>query len=122
AKLSMISAISRTADLVIELDDVKRAISWLLEAESHMPDIFRAMQGKSDAAVIDELHYHLMELWVRGGKKPIPASSLFHFLSTRVPADKIPRVLQIAEVSNVITRYAGTDTFYPRPRHQHGVE
>src|SRR5262249_47530758 len=53
AKLSMISAISRTADLVIELDDVKRAISWLLEAESHMPDIFRAMQGKSDAAVID---------------------------------------------------------------------
>ena len=121
-KLCMVSAISRTFDFAIELEDVDRSIAWLIEVEKSMPDIFRAMQGKSDAAVIDELHYHMMELWVKNGKKPIPLSSIVHFLSTRVPADKIQRVMQIAEGANVITRYAGTDTFYPRPRHQHGVE
>jgi len=121
-KLCMVSTISRTADFTIELTDVNRAIEWLVEAESHMPDIFRAMQGKSDAAVIDELHYHMMELWVRNGKKPIATPSIVHFLSTRVAADKIQRVMQIAEGANIITRYAGTETWYPRPRHQHGVE
>lgn len=121
-KLSLISTLSRTADLQIELEDVDRALGWLFEAEKSMPDVFRAMLGRSDSAILDELHYYMMELWRRQKKEPITKASVYHFLSSRVPSDRIDRLVYTAESANIIMRIAGTETWVPRPRHQHGVE
>lgn len=122
AKLAIVSAISRTGEKIIELVDVDRAMAWLFDAEAVMPDIFRAMIGKSDMQIIEELHYYLTTTWLKGKKEPIHERQLFGFLSQRVPSDKIEKIIQIAERSNVIQRMAGTDTYKPVPKHDFGVE
>ena len=120
-KLSLVSAVSRE-NPTIGLLDVTRAISWLCEAENLMPDIFRAMVGKSDHQVIEELHYFLVGLWRTNGGKPIHESHLFGFLRQRVPSEKISKIIEVAERSSVVSRYAGTDTYKPMPRSDFGVE
>lgn len=122
-KLSIISAISRSQLLIIEEIDVTRALEWLFEAELFMPDIFREMLGKSDTQVIEELHYFLMQLWLKDKQKPLHASHIYKFLSQRVPSEKIERLIQVAERANVIARIGGTeDLWIPRPKNTHGTE
>ena len=89
-----------------------------------MPDIFRAMVGKSDAHIIEELHFYLTNIWKMQGQKPVHRVQLQHFLASYLPSqtDAIPKLLQAAEAANVIARLAGTETYVPRPKHLHGME
>lgn len=122
-KLSLISAVSRPGRLAkIELIDVERAIEWLLEVEKYLPDIFRAMKGKSDAQVIEELYNYILGIYKQTGEKPVNQSKLYLFLSQSVPSEKIKGLLEIAERSNVIVRVAGTENYRPSPRHEFKVE
>lgn len=123
-KLSMVSSISRGTDLIITLEDVERAMDWLFTAETVMPDIFRDMAGKSDMQVIQELHYFMWPLWVKD-KKPIHESVIFRFLQTRVPSEKISRLLDTCVMSEVIKRIHGGpagNAYIPNPKHLHGGE
>lgn len=121
-KLAMVSAASRTGRLVIDLVDVERAIAWLLEAEVLMPDIFRAMIGKSDKEILEELHFFATAEWNRTGRKPLHDRAIIGFLSHRVPSDKIEKILAIADRANILVRVAGSDQYLPKPRHEHGIE
>lgn len=123
-KLAMISAISRTGSLIIDTIDVSRAISWLVEAEKLMPDIFREMIGKSDSQVIEEMHYFVQATWARQKQKPVLGADIMRFLLTRVPSDKAEKIMMMSEKADVIARVAGTNDLYvPRPRYDHkGVE
>lgn len=120
-KLTMIAAISRSGELRITLEDVNRARDWLLSAEQTMPDVFREMTQRSDNQVIQELHFFMWKLWLKD-KKPLHESRLIHFLSARVPSEKVQRVLDVAEKSNIVAREAGTQLYIPRPAHEHGME
>ena len=120
-KLCMISAVSRTQTLTISLDDLNRARDWLLQVEDAMPDVFREMTQKSDAQVIADMHFFAWKLWIKA-KQPVHKTRLVHFLSSRVPSEKIDRVIDVAERSNIITRMAGTELFIPKPAHEHGIE
>lgn len=121
-KLTMVSTLSRTGMLMIEEEDVRRAIAWLLEAEATMADIFRAMVGRSDKQIIDDLHDYMFKIWGRE-KKSVPSRLIAHWLSVRLPSDKIDKVWSVAERSGVIARVAGTDDLWiPRPKSEHGVE
>lgn len=111
-KLMMISAISRGNNLQIELEDYIRAQDWLLDAESRMPDIFRDMAGKGDGQVIDDLHDYLWRLYARD-QKPIHEARLISFLQGKVPVEKVMRILELAERSEVIERDAGTTLYRP---------
>lgn len=119
-KLCMISAISAGHETV-RIADFERARHWLLTTESAMPDIFREMVQRSDGQVIQELHFFAWQLWIRD-KKPIHQNRLVHFLQNRVPSEKVVRVLDIAEKSGILERLAGTETYRPRPKHEHGME
>ena len=123
-KLAMISAVSRTGGMVIEAVDVRRAISWLIEVEALMPDIFREMIGKSDIQVIEEMHLFVTSLWAREKQKPVTGEIIMKFLLARVPHEKAGSILLAAERANIIARVAGAqDLFVPRPKHTHaGVE
>jgi len=118
-KLSMIASASRApGELIVRDEDVTRALSWLISAEEKMPDIFRAMVGRSDGEVLRELHYFLWQLHVRR-KKPIPRSILVKFLEDRVPQEKILRLIDIAQMgkrikSSGITS-SGEPCFEPLP-------
>lgn len=118
AKLSMISAVSRSAGLTVTAEDVERAKSWLLEAEGPMPDIFRAMGAKSDSQVIKDMHYHLYRLWATLAlkeRKPLPTKELYKFLHERVPSDKIIRLIEVAEKTGYIRRGTYPDEWIPSP-------
>lgn len=115
-KLSLISCISRSggSDMVIEEFDVNRAFKWLLEAEHYMPDIFHAMVGRSDNQVMEELHRHIMSIWIKT-KQPIKTSIIIEFLGERLPSEKVNRVFQVAEQSGKIARAPNTvDSWLPR--------
>lgn len=122
-KLCMVSSISRDLDLLITVADVTRAMEWLFAAEAVMPDIFRDMAGKSDMQVIQELHYFLWPLWAQS-KQPIHESRVFHFLQTRVPSEKISRLLDVCVTSQVLRRVSTAvgNGYIPVPKHLHGGE
>lgn len=100
-KLCAISCASRGNHLLIDKKDVERAIDWLLEAERFMPDIFRAMIGNSDIAVLEELHMVACKLHSATGK-PVGRSRIVAFLQTRLPAERIPRVIESAVGSGLL--------------------
>jgi hypothetical protein len=119
AKLAMICAISRTGTLVIGLEDLTRAKDLLFEAETLVPDIFRDMAGKSDSAVIEELHFALRALWNSpsyGQKKPIPKSMVYKFLADRVPSWQVDKVLEMCIKSDVVVESPCKTGFIPRPK------
>ena len=98
----MVSGLARTGELQVEPEDLTRAQGWLFEAERLMPDIFRAMVGTSDAEVMEELHFFATSVWARSGQKPVTKRALSHFLITKVPSEKIYRLLQAAEEAGII--------------------
>jgi hypothetical protein len=120
-KLCMLSAVSRNSDLLIEQQDFERAQSWLLQAEFLMPDIFRDMMGKSDSDVLQELHFTLWQKWIKD-RTPIHESFIYHYLHNKIPSEKIGRVIDVGERSNMLRREAGTQLWIPLPRHEHGME
>lgn len=122
-KLSIIASMSRGNDLKITLLDLSRARDWLLEVEVSMPDIFREMVGKSDAQVLTELNQFMWQMFALKKREPLHESLLVHFLQTRLPSERIDRVLQIAERAGHMAKMAGTTNMYiPRPKNEHGVE
>lgn len=102
-KLAMISTLSRGNSLIISPDDVTRAQDWLIAAEDRMPDIFREMAGKSDKQIMDDLHAYMWQMFIRE-KKPLHESRLLQFLSSKVPSEKVFRLLELCERSHVIER------------------
>lgn len=119
-KLAIISSVSRGSDLVIDVTDVRRAMEWMLDAERTMPDIFRAMIGRSDSQVLEEMHYFVTSAWAKSGKKPVNGGRILQFLLMRVPTEKAEKILQMAERSNMLARVAGTqDLYIPKPKAEH---
>lgn len=100
-KLAIISAISRSQELIITEHDVERALTWLIEAEALMPDVFREMAGKSDASIIDELQFMLLDYKMKM-RKSATTDIIWDFMRQRVPSEKIDKIIQTAERSGVI--------------------
>ena len=119
-KLSIISALSRSLILApipsVETEDIEQAIEWLIEAEGLMPDIFRAMVGRSDSQILEELHFFVISIWKMNSGKPVPAQKLRFFLSQRVPSDKVEKLLELAERAGFLVRVAGQETYLPGTR------
>jgi hypothetical protein len=120
-KLAMVSTVARSCKLHITLADVERAKFWLLQAERIMPDIFREMIQRSDAQVIQELHFFAWRLWLKENKVPVHESRLISFLKNRLPSEKVLRVLEIATKSGMLQSEGG-GLYTPRPKQDHGVE
>ena len=122
-KLIMVSGVSRTGMLKIDVDDVARGFGWLIEAEKAMPDIFREMVQKSDNDIIVELHFTMWRSYMTNGEKPIHQSMLYNFLQFRVPSEKISRIIEVAERANFIKRFPlSNEHWIPQPKTKHGME
>jgi hypothetical protein len=110
-KLAMISCASRGADLHVTVEDFERAKDWLLAVEVTMPDIFRAMGQKSDLQIIADMHFFLYRKWSSVAvdkRRPLLEKDLYEFLHSRVPSERIPRLIEVAAKSGYITsRFPG---------------
>ena len=65
-KLSMISAIDRSDELLLTREDFNRAIGWLHEAEMYMEDIFKSSGGGTDSKAIEEIYHFVLTQCVGG--------------------------------------------------------
>jgi hypothetical protein len=115
-KLSMVSAVSRSYELKVLVEDVERARDWLLDAERVMPDIFRAMGQRSDQQVLADLHLYLYRMWSSVAiekRKPLTTKNIYEFLHSRVTSEKIPRLLEVAEKLGYMVRGRYPDEWTP---------
>lgn|SRR5215204_888583 len=93
-KLCMIASLSRRLDKIITIEDYSEALNWLMEVESYMPDIFKAMTGGGDSSAMEEAWNYAWTVYAKE-KKPILEHRIVHFLRERVPAHSVMRVIEV---------------------------
>lgn len=106
-KLCMISALSDER-MTVRMEDFNLAMSWLLEAEIAMPEVFKDMVHHEDGQIYEEMRSQFFQLHMRM-KEPIPAVMLYQFLSKRVGSYNVERMIQIAVAADYFRRVAGTE-------------
>ncbi len=121
-KLMMVMSAMRGNDLLISLEDYRRAMDLLVETEFLMPDVFKAMISGGDSNVIRDCWYVVLELFNKHAKKPVQEHLIIDFLSNRVPAHAISRVLEtmvrMKILAEVIEPKIGK-CYVPRPKSPH---
>lgn len=96
----MVSCADRSDVLLLTKADFNRALGWLLEAESTMPDIFTSGGTGTDSRAIDEIS-HYINIADKGDG--VPEHLIVNFARTRVPMHTILRVIEIMVASGQIT-------------------
>ena len=104
-KLSMISAIDRSNTLLVTKDDFNRAMGWLLEAESAMPEIFKAGAGNADAQALEEIKHFIM---INQGQKGVPEYKIVGYARKLIPLHSILRVIDVLVGSGTIREVTST--------------
>lgn len=111
-KLSMVSSVSRNSNLIITVENVQEALSWLIEAESFMPEIFKSMSGKSDMDTIRELQLYVAAEFKRTGK-PLHQAQIISYLSAKTPGYNVLKIFELCIQSGLIVKIAGKDIYRP---------
>lgn len=106
-KLCMIAALADER-MHVELEDVATAKSWLFDAESEMPEIFKGMVSHEDGQIYEEMRQQMFVIHMRT-RTPIHVSWIYEFLSSRVSSFSVKKIIEVAEAANYIQRCAGTE-------------
>lgn len=106
-KLSMIASMSESNQLIVELHHIERALMWLLEAEHFIPDIFKSMANTSHSQILQDTWHYVFDTWRREKQKPVNEARVLNFISQRVPAHNVRRVLEILETAGYLRRQLG---------------
>lgn len=109
-KLSMVSAVDRSNQLILTKDDFNRAMGWLLEAESTMPEIFKAGVGNADAQALEEIKHFIM---INDKGKGVPEFKIIACARKLIPLHSIMRVIDVMVGSGLIREVTST---IPRQR------
>lgn len=112
-KLCMVASAASSNDLIITIDHYNTALSWLLEAESFMPDIFRSMAAGGDARAIEDTWYYAYQIYVKE-KKSVSEARLIEFLQNRVPAHSVERIITVMVKSGLLEKRV--EGFIPRAK------
>jgi hypothetical protein len=102
-KLCMIAAAANDSERVITLDHYAEALDWLAEVETYMPDIFKALKTGGDAQAIEECYHFAYTNWIKH-KQPVPEHLIFTFLSERVPAHSVSKILEVMCATKLLTK------------------
>lgn len=93
-KLGTIAAIARDNSMSVTTEDYETGKAWLLEAESHMPDIFKNMSQTPEARAMEDARFYMTQL--NGATRgPVPEHFLINFLKDRVPSHSINKVIEV---------------------------
>lgn len=95
-KLCMLYSVSESDNLLVEEEHFIKALDTLVEAEAVMPDIFKAMTQNGDQRAIEELWYQCLQ-WYGPKKQPIPETRIIAFLSEKVPAYSVFKIIEVME-------------------------
>lgn len=100
-KLCMIASVADSPKLHIEKRHFTQALDWMIEAESYMPDIFKAMKGGGAGKIMDEAWYYIYTTYMKEDA-PVAKHRVIGFLRERVPAHNIESTLRMMEQSKLI--------------------
>lgn len=100
-KLCMVASLSRSDELLIREEDYERAHSWLIEAESLMPDIFKAMAQGGTGKVMEEAWYYIFTIYSKE-QKPVLLHRIIQFLQERVPVHNVQNTIDLMEKGKMI--------------------
>jgi len=106
-KLCMVACAMRTSDKIITADDFEIALSWLLEAESFMPDIFKSMNSGGDGRIIEDCWYFVFQIYGKE-KRGVAEPRIIQYLSGRVPAYNVMNVLNVMTNSRMLKKELGS--------------
>lgn len=95
-KLCIVSAVDRGNLLLLEEQDFVKAIGWLTEAESAMPQIFQTGQLGPDAQAMDEIVAYI------NGHDLMEEHKIVRFARRLVPAYAVLKVIEVMEKGNII--------------------
>lgn len=118
-KLCMIAAAVETDTLLVSLRHFNTAIEWLIEAEIFMPDIFKAMIVGADTKAMDECWHFAYTTYMREHNRPVAEARILQFLSERVPAHNVMRMLEVMVRSGMLEKKLISDVgnaYQPKPR------
>lgn len=102
-KLCIIASAASSSERIITLEHYAEAFDWLIEAESHMPDIFKALKVGGDARAMDEC-WHFAYKYFMKHNQPVPEHLIISFLGTSVPAHSINPILDAMVRGQVLTK------------------
>lgn len=102
-KLSMLASVDRSSGLALVREDFNRAMNWLVEAETFMPEIFRAGSVGADSQAMEEIYHFVM---TAGLDKGVMEHRIINFARERVPSQTLDRVLKIMIDSRMIEAVA----------------
>lgn len=102
-KLCMIACVATGDELSVTLDHYHMALDWLIELESYMPEIFKAMNVGGDARAMEDCWYHVGLIYTKDGMKPVSESRIVAFLAERIPAQNVGRVLDVMIKTGIFT-------------------
>lgn len=102
-KLCIVASAASSPSREIALEHYAEALDWLVEAESYMPDIFKALKVGGDSRAIEEC-WHFAYQYFMKHKTPIPEHLLVSFLGERVPAHSVDRILDVMVRAQLLTK------------------
>lgn len=122
-KIAMCISAQRGNDYTITMEDYNEAWKMLVEIEGLMPTVFREMRSGGDSAIFDETYNEVERLFV-AEQKPVAEHKITRFISQRVPAYAIRKILEALLDTNML-RIAnavgpgGRPLYAPVPRNHH---
>jgi hypothetical protein len=97
-KLSMIANVDRGCTYNLEREDFNKAMEWILDAEAHMPKIFRSGTGGADSKAMEEILY-----FVRQHPNGIHQQKIINYARAHIEyASSVMPILNLMEQSGLI--------------------
>lgn len=117
-KLCMIVSASSADNLKITEEHFIEALDLLVATEAAMPEIFKAMSTGGDQRAMEDLWYHILQLYAKT-RKPVGESFLIAFLSERVPSYSVMKIIEVMVKSKIFSESLEPSVgkaYTPRPR------
>lgn len=93
-KLCQVACAAVSPKPVITIEHYQTALMWLLDAEAHMPDVFKAMTHGGTEQIAKELWFFCYNYLVKNNKKPVPEALVYEFLSRRLPPQTVKPLIE----------------------------
>ena len=113
-KLCMVSVADRKGVEITE-EDFERALTWLLEIEVYMPEVFKAMSAGGPGRIIEEAWHYIFTIHAKE-QKPVSEHRLMQWLQERVPVHQVMQTIELMEKSKLIEQQLTTAGKAYKPR------
>lgn len=93
-KLAMVSSIAKGDSMIVTVENVYEALSWLIQAEATFPEIFANSGITGEGRTIEDLCFIIRKHFDKT-KRPVSEHILVNYLKDRVPSYSITKIIEI---------------------------